>query len=321
MPIWRLIWIMHMDIINAGDANTLVVECGVFLLTEETVAWTNDQMPGFTKWTCYFCTWLIASVSSERSVHTASNLTHPSHPVYPVFGKLHFNVLSPSVMVATFLNTKHSDIFKGSSIYTCCFSVTFLPDSLNRFDPFLIPWVSFSCQPITGSVKAHAARSAPLAYFSFFLFFFLYVCDWFPHLTALDGLNFTSTSGVDRLHLACAAKPNRQPVCLVNGKMCERRKGAIKIENKWGNWGGGDAFGFHLPVGTPHSNLSYLGKKRLLHLIFYISFPRCDFQLNKIECNHRKCRTNNAILLCLAGTVTLNLSHGWSLNDGSWCDE
>ena len=64
--------------------------------------------------------------------------------------------------------------------------------------------------------------------------FFSYLVIDSPRLTALNGLTNTRTPVTERLHLAVAAKLNRQPVCLVgkNGRtkkarLKERKKGII----------------------------------------------------------------------------------------------
>lgn len=53
-------------------------------------------------------------------------------------------------------------------------------------------------------------------------------CDWFSHLSTLNGLNITGTSVKERLNLGAAAKANRQAVWLVKGGSREQRKWGTK---------------------------------------------------------------------------------------------
>lgn len=99
-------------------------------------------------------------------------------------------------------------IGRGQPFIHIVFVWHFAVVALMGLTSFSLPWVSLPCQPAAGIVVKTAALWTDL-------FFFLLPGDWFPCLTTLNGLNITRTSVTERLHLAAAAKPNRQPVCLV----------------------------------------------------------------------------------------------------------
>lgn len=129
-----------------------------------------------------------------------------------------------------------------------------------------------------------------------FVLFFL-PRDWFPHLSALNGLNITGTSVTEKLNLAAAAKPYRQPVCLVkeeedneeNEAWIKKQTRKLKQKNKQKKQQGlkAETLDCYLPIRTSPPSPCYIfpchyeNKSWLINCPDgFASFP-CDTQSAK----------------------------------------